>query len=146
MSDFYKIVSFLSVGFFSAFLALKIQSSFVENFSDNLLALLTTLFAINIASITLISGKISELQKQTNHPFRKTRQQLKRSFFEQIGIIAIAFIFGILRDSCLLNSSINSSLRLIFNSVLFFCFFYYLDIIRDIGKSLFDLLDFNNKE
>ena len=147
MNNIYKIVTFASISIFFAFLAFKLQSSFADKFAENILALLTTLFAINIASSTLIAGKLREIQEQTGHPFTRTKQNLKRSFYEQIVFIGLAFIFGILRESKILQTTLNpDTLKVICNSVLFFTFIYYLDIIRDIGKSLFDLLDFGDNE
>jgi len=146
VNNFYKIISFGSLAFLFAFITLKLESSFADKFSENIIALLTTLFAINIASSTLIAGKLREIQEKTGHPFTNTKRNLKKSFYEQIIFIAIAFVFGLLRESSLLKQTINpDTLEIICNSVLFFTFIYYLDIIRDIGKSLFDLLDFNDK-
>lgn len=126
---------------------MKLESCFVDKFAENILALLTTLFAINIASSTLIAGKLREIQDSTGHDFAKTKKQLKRSFYEQIIFIGIAFFIGIIRESNYLQLSFNlNDLKLICDSLLFFCFIYYLDIIRDIGKSLFDLLDFDNNK
>lgn len=143
MNNIYKIVTFASLSIFFAYLAFKLHSSFADKFAENILALLTTLFAINIASSTLIAGKLREIQEQTGHPFTKTKKNLKRSFYEQIIFIAFSFVFGLLRESKTLQESLNpDTLRIICNSVLFFTFIYYLDIIRDIGKSLFDLLNF----
>lgn len=147
MNNIYKIVTFVSLSIFFAFIAFKLQSSFADKFSENILALLTTLFAINIASSTLIAGKLREIQERTGHAFTRTKKSLKSSFYEQIILIGLAFIFGLLRESKVLQTSLNiETLKVICNSVLFFTFIYYLDIIRDIGKSLFDLLDFGNNE
>lgn len=147
MNNIYKIVTFVFVSISFAFLAFKLESSFADKFAENILALLTTLFAINIASSTLIAGKLREIQDKTGHPFTKTKKNLKRSFYEQLIFIALAFVFGLLRESKILQASLNpDTLKIICNSVLFFNFIYYLDIIRDIGKSLFDLLDFGESE
>ena len=126
---------------------MKLESNFVEKFSENILALLTTLFAINIASSTLIAGKLREIQDKTGHSFPKTKKSLKSSFYEQIVFIGLAFIFSMFRESAILKNVFEeANLKLVCNSILFFCFIYYLDIIRDIGKSLFDLLEFDNTE
>lgn len=147
MNNFYKIIAFASISIFFAFLAFKLESTFAEKFAENIIALLTTLFAINIASSTLIAGKVREIQEKTGHPFTKTKKNLKNSFYEQIIFIGLAFIFGLLRESKYLQTHFNpDNLKIICNSVLFFTFIYYLDVIRDIGKSLFDLLDFDDKK
>ena len=134
------------IGFAFAFLSFKLQSSFSDKFSESILALLTTPFAINIASSTLIAGKIHEIQRESGYEFTKTKSNLRLSFYEQIIIIVLAFIVTLLRESEVLKYNYGKeNIHLICNSILFACFIYYVDIIRDIGKALFQLLDFNKK-
>lgn len=147
MNNFYKIVTFLSISALFSFIAMKLESTFVDKFSESILALLTTLFAINIASSTLIAGKVREIQNLTRHPFTKTKRNLKKSFYEQIIFIGVAFFTSLLRDSIFLTNLIDAKyLKLVCDTLLFLSFIYYLDIIRDIGKALFDLLDYENNE
>lgn len=147
MNNIYKIIAFISISALFAFVAMKLESTFADKFSENILALLTTLFAINIASSTLIAGKLRDIQEKTGHQFIKTKKSLKNSFYEQIILIGIAFIIGLVRESKYFQTIFDcESFKMICNTVLFFIFISYLEIIRDIGKSLFDLLDFNENE
>lgn len=147
MNNFYKIVAFLSISVLLAFITMKLESSFANQFAENILALLTTLFAINIASSTLIAGKLTEIQEKTGFQFKKTKKSLKNSFYEQIIFIGLAFLFGLIRESSYLKTIFDCEyLKLFCNSILFYTFISYLDIIRDIGKSLFDLLEYNENE
>ena len=147
MNSFYKIVAFISISAFLAFIVMKLESTFADKFAENILALLTTLFAINIASSTLIAGKLREIQEKTGFQFKKTKKSLKSSFYEQIIIIGIAFLFGVLRESDYLKTIFDCEYyKLVCNTVLFYAFISYLDIIRDIGKSLFDLLEYDENE
>lgn len=147
MNNIYKYIAFVSLSFILSYLGMKLESTFADKFAENILALLTTLFAINIASSTLIAGKLREIQDKTGYKFVKTKNNLKSSFYEQITLIAIAFVIGMARESKYLQNLIESeTCMLICNSILFFCFIAYLEIIRDIGKSLFDLLDFDNNQ
>lgn len=147
MNSLYKSITFLTISTFFAFVAMKLESSFADKFAENILALLTTLFAINIASSSLIAGKLREIQDMTRHPFIKTKKSLKNSFYEQISLIGIAFIFALLRESKYIQNLIEcSNCKLICNAILFYTFTSYLDIIRDLGKSLFDLLNFGENE
>ena len=147
MNSFYKIVTFLSISLFLGFVAMKLESTFVDKFSESILALLTTLFAINIASSTLIAGKVREIQNSTGHSFTKTKKNLKISFYEQIIFICIALIASLLRDSLFLTGLVDSKyVKFACDTILFLSFICYLDIIRDIGKALFDLLDFDIKK
>lgn len=147
MDRIYKIISILVISFGLSYISYKIESSFVDKFAENTLALLTTLFAINIASSTLIAGKVREIQDKTGLNFKKTKTELRRSFYTQITLIIIAVIFGILRESkeSLFLFDLNE-LKLFCDTILFFCFICYVDIIKDIGLGLFDLLDFDNNE
>jgi len=143
----YKIITFVTISFALSALAFYLKSDFVNKFAENLISLLTTLLAINIASSTLIAAKLSEIKAKTGYHFNKTRTNLKASFYEQIILIAIAFVVVMIGESCVLISKINSDyFEIGVNSILFFTFINYLDIIRDIGKSLFDLLDFGDPE
>ncbi len=147
MNRVYKIITFVTISFALSALAFYLKSDFVNKFAENLISLLTTLLAINIASSTLIAAKLSEIKAKTGYHFNKTRTNLKASFYEQIILIAIAFVVVMIGESCVLISKINSDyFEIGVNSILFFTFINYLDIIRDIGKSLFDLLDFGDPE
>lgn len=147
MNRIYKIITFVTVSIALSALAFYLKSDFVNKFAENLISLLTTLLAINIASSTLIAAKVSEIKAKTGYHFNKTRKNLKASFYEQIILIAIAFVVVMIGESCVLKSKINSDyFEIGVNSILFFTFINYLDIIRDIGKSLFDLLDFGDPE
>lgn len=146
MSNIYKIITFLVIGSIISFASCELQSTFVIKFSENILPLLTTLFAINIASSTLIASKLREIQDKTNFEFTSTKKNLKTSFYEQIFLIGLAFIFGIIRESNLLHLHFTKeTIYCISDAIIFFSFIYYLDIIRDIGLALFDLLNFNDK-
>jgi hypothetical protein len=143
MNSVYKIITYCTVSFTLSLLAFYLQSDFVNKFSDNLISLLTTLLTINIASSTLIAIKVSEIKAKTGYHFNNTRKNLKVSFYEQIILIAVAFVAVLIGDSSVLKCKINSDyFEIGVNSVLFYTFINYLDIIKDIGKSLFDLLDF----
>lgn len=147
MNRFDKILAFLSISAFIAFIVMKLESTFADKFAENILALLTTLFAINIASSTLIAGKLREIQEKTGFKFSKTKKSLKDSFYEQIIFIGVAFLFGVLRESEYLKTSLDCEyFKLVCNTILFYTFISYLDIIRDIGKSLFDLLEYNEND
>lgn len=143
MNSVYKVISFWVIGFLLSYLSEKMQSTFTDAFAQNILALLTTLFAINIASSTLIAGKLSDIQDRTAQTFEKTKFNLRRSFYEQLVIIIIAFIATLLRESKVLQKSCSAdSIHLYADAVLFGCFIYYVDIIRDLGRALFELLNF----
>ena len=107
MSRIYKLVSFISISVLLAFFSMKLESNFADQFAENILSLLTTLFAINIASSTLIAGKLREIQNKTGCDFPKTKKNLKNSFYEQIMFIGVVFVFGLLRESKYIHHTID---------------------------------------
>lgn len=145
MTEIYKTVTYLVLSFLLCLGAHKIGSSFINDFSDNFIALLTTLLAINIASSSLIAGKLKEINIATGQSFEKTRSELKRSLTIQLFLIAITFIILILKSSTKIEILIGvDNAELISNTITVGVFIYYLDTIKDLGQALFSLLDFGD--
>ena len=145
MNNIYKYISFVVVSVLLSYIAKTLESDFLDKFSDNILGLLTTLFAINIASSTLIAGKLAEIQIKSGHSFPKTKSNLKNSFYEQICFIGVAFIASLLRESLILKNYFKQDYSIIIcDSVIIFSFIIFLEVLLDIGKSLFNLLDFKD--
>lgn len=144
MSELYKTVTFLVISFVLCFIAQKLESNFINSFSDDFIALLTTLLAINIASGSLIAGKLKEINLISGEKFEKTRKELKRSLSIQIVLIVISFIILLLKSSQKISIIVGDSLlELISNTITVGIFIYYLDTIKDLGKALFSLLNFD---
>ncbi|MFD1770864.1 hypothetical protein [Sphingobacterium suaedae] len=147
MNNIYKILTFIFISIIAAYASHLLNSSFANKFAENILALLTTLFAINIASSTLIASKIREIQDKTSYAFKKSKTSLKSVFHEQIVIIVIAFVASLLRESSILQDFLSKKIVCILSdSVIFFTFIFFIDVIKDIGVALFELLDFEEKE
>lgn len=144
MNELYKTFAYLFFSFLLSFLSTKIDSQFINDFSQNFITLLTTLLAINIASSSLIAGKLKELNIKTGQNFEKTRKELKRSLSIQLILIAISFILLMFKTSSLFCDLLGAEyLNLISNTITVSIFIYYLDTIKDLGKALFSLLDFD---
>lgn len=147
MNEFYKSVTYLVVAFLICFLAEKLESTFINGFADNFIALLTTLLAINIASGSLIAGKLKEININTGQKFEKTSKELKRSLSIQLILIAISFFVLLFKSSEIISKGIGAgTLNLITNTITIGIFIYYLDTIKDLGQALFSLLNFDDKE
>ena len=147
MNEFYKSVTYLVVSFLICYLSVLLKSNFVNGFADNFIALLTTLLAINIASGSLIAGKLKEINIATGQKFEKTVSELKKSLTIQLILIAISFIVLLLKSSKLISGLIGvSNLEIITNTITIGIFIYYLDTIKDLGLALFSLLNFDDKE
>lgn len=146
MSEFFKLVTFLTISFIICYLSIILESDFVNGFADDFIALLTTLLAINIASSSLIAGKLKELNIQTGHKFEKTTKELKRSLTIQLILIAISFIVLLVKSSKMISGIIGfNNLEIITNTITIGVFIYYLDTIKDLGMALFSLLNFNDE-
>ncbi len=147
MTEFYKSVTYLVIAFLISLFAQKIESSFINDFSNNFIGLLTTLLAINIASGSLIAGKLKEISIQTGQAFDKTRKELKRSLSVQLVLITISFLVLLLKTSKVISNILTDNILLIAsNTITVAIFIYYLDTIRDLGRALFSLLDFDKKD
>jgi len=147
MAEIYKSISYLVGAFVLSLLAHKIESSFITEFTQDFIALLTTLLAINIASSTLIAGKLNEINNKTGQRFPKTTTELKRSLSIQLILIIAAFLVLLIFNSKLLEVKIGIDVLTISrNTLTVGIFFYYLDTLKDIGLALFSLLNFNDKE
>jgi len=145
VNNLYKIATYLLLGIILSFISIKLESSFVEKFSENILALLSALFAINIANSTIIASKLYEINKDLGLSFKSTLKELKLSFYEQIILIAIVFVTGIIRESNYLHNEYGiNCIKGISDSIIFFSFIYYVDIMIDLGKAIFNLINFDN--
>lgn len=147
MSELYKSVTYLVVSFLLCFLSEKIQSNFIDDFAKNFIALLTTLLAINIASGSILAGKLKEININTGHKFDNTTKELKRSLTIQLILIAISFVTLLIKSSTIISGWIGcSTLNLVSNTITIGIFIYYLDTIKDLGQALFSLLNFDEKD
>ena len=99
MNSIYKAITFLSISFLLCFISMKIKSDFIDNFTNGFIPLLTTLLAINIASASLIAGKLKEISIRTGMKFEKTTKELKRSLTIQLILISISLLVLLLKSS-----------------------------------------------
>jgi len=137
----YKIGTYIFLGLFLSFLSIKLKSSFVEKLCDYILPLLSILFAINIVNNTIISNKLYEITKEKKYSFKSTLKDLKTIYYEQIFIIGITILACIFRSSETLQIQFGFDLiKGVFESIIFFSFIYYIDIILNLGKAIFYLI------
>ncbi|MAC94588.1 MAG: hypothetical protein CMC96_03705 [Flavobacteriales bacterium] len=147
MAEIYKSITYLVLALLLSLLGHYIESSFISEFAKDFISLLTTLLAINIASSTLIAGKLNEINSRTGQNFSKTSKELKRSLNIQLILIGVAFIALLLSNSQLLEVKLGkNALTISRNTLTVGIFIYYLDTLKDIGQALFSLLNFNEEE
>lgn len=145
MIDIIKnIFTFLGISLILNGLANYLKSDFIGPFlCNNIINILTTLLAINIATCSLIITKLKEISDtESSSNFTNTYNEIKKSLLEQVILIALAFVLSILNSSIVLKS-FNYPHTFIFDSLLTAIFIYALYILWDTGKAIFLMVKSN---
>lgn len=133
----FLIIALLANGFLYL-----IDSNYVVDFlSKNLLTIQLGVFAINIAIISLILSKISELRKKNDDfDHRFIISSLKESLLEQIILIICGFVFiSFLQSNTLKSCSYYDILMFVIESILIAIFINVIQILYDTGNGIFIL-------
>lgn len=145
MNKIYKLIAYISVSALISWLAYSNGSSFFESFNGLLIPLLATLLAINITTSSLVAGELRKIKKE--HPqcdIGKSTNEIKRIFKIQIVLIASLLALFIIKDCGWIKQCIDQKWITIFtNGYVTAVFIYFLEIIYDLGCSLFDIINFN---
>lgn len=146
MNELFKITSYLFLALIVSWIGVKIESSFLKTFSDNFIPLLAAILAINVASVSLLVGSMVQVQKETGASLEKTIKDLKQSFLIQLLLIAVSFVALLIKGSKKIEFCFGQFyLELVCNTIVLAVFIYYLDMVVDLGKALFTIVEFNNK-
>lgn len=139
-----KVCVFLVIALVINILDLLLKSNFIGPFLfENIIILLIPLMAINTATGSLVVSKLQDLQEKYNVEFEKTFDEIRMSQLEQIFLIAISLLLSILNKSQVVISLFNenSTLReFIFNLFITVVLVYAIDILRDTGRTTFDII------
>jgi len=148
MNRVYKIIAYLTVSLLLSCLIFWGDNSFFNSFLQNIIPLLATLFAINVTANSLVTSELNKLK--IAHPeanIRNPLKEIKKVFLAQIVIILALFFILILRDFLSgINFPCKNIVTIVTNACVIGSFFYFLEIIADIGKALFMIIDFNSKD
>lgn len=100
----------------------------------NLITILVTLLAINTATTAVILTKMSEISRQHGRPvndiFAATKQQMKLSFQEQIGLIAAGMVLSVVSTNkgyVFESPVVNISLEILLATVFIYALFLLYD-------------------
>lgn len=151
MSDVKKTITTIFVCFAISVLLMAtehfLKSSFLSIFlKEDLVGLLLTLLAINTATSTVISAKLEEISGRTGANFEDVIKEIKNSLLEQIILIGLSVIFLIFLNSEILVNKIDY-LNLIINTILTTILIYAIDILRDTGVAIFNIvIELNKKD
>ena len=140
MTNILKILESLGVSAILIGLEYFLKSDFLSNFiEEDLVGLLLTLLAINTATSTVISSKLEEISERTGADFSDVVKEIKFSLLEQIIMIILSIILLISLSSEVLLKSIED-IDLIFRIVLTTILIYSIEILRDTGVTIFNII------
>lgn len=139
-----NISFFVIISFILNLISYYLESNFLLEFlSSNLIIILLTLLAINTATTGLLSIKMAELETKFNDlDFNCTYIEMKFSLKEQIILIILSLLILILNNSKLIDFQFKN---FIIGTFLTTIFIYAIDILRDTGISVFELLELASK-
>ena len=148
MNKAYKIIAYIAVSGVISWIAYINGSSFFESFNGLLIPLLATLLAINITTSSLVAGELRKIRNE--YPqcnIGKSTNEIKRIFKIQIFLIVTLLILLIFKDCSFVEDNIEDQYVTIFtNGCVIAVFCYFLEIIYDLGCSLFDIINFNSDQ
>ena len=124
-------------------ICLFLQSNFLVPFLVNkIVEIQITLIAINTATSSFIVSKLQEISKLYDRSFKSVYEEIKLSLFEQIALIVFSILCLTIRQSSLLMPLFKSylDLKYIFGVFMIFSFICSIDILRDTGAAMFNIL------
>lgn len=141
-----KTIAYLAVALLLSYMANNGDREFIKGFSTGIISLLSTILAINIPTSTLVISEINRIKEKINLEPTATFKELKHGLIMQIAVLGCLFVIQIV-CSFLKNKNIveNPILDIISDSFVIAAFMYYLEVIYDLGISLFDLITFKIK-
>lgn len=142
MTAIMTVCTLLVVGVAVNGLATLIGSTFLCAFlDDNLIVLLVALFAINTTTASVILTKMREIaDSYPDVDFQATRRQMKISSLEQVSLILVAVLVGMLKTAPPIQAYVPH-LRFALDSVLISVFAYSIHILYDTAKGVYVILD-----
>jgi hypothetical protein len=145
MSDLIKtICMYIIAGIVVTSLCDWIDSSFLSKFlDDNLITLLLALLAINTTTISVIMTKLREITDKNKIDFARTIKAMKDSIIHQVGLLCIALIFLIAKNSTWLTS-MWGNFSFIMDSLIFTVFACAIHILFDTANGIFVILQHEN--
>lgn len=122
-----------------------LKSSYLLDFiKNNLVMLLIALLAINSTTLALVMTKIKELIDKTGRKdsFQKTKKEMLFSVKEHIALVGFVILLLILNSSPIIKE--YKQAITICNVLLISSMIYSLQMLYDVSKSAFIILDFDD--
>lgn len=115
-----------------------VGTGFIKNFfQNNLISILTTLLAINVAVLSIILTRMS-IRDPSMSNFANSKAEIWKSINEQVILIAVALILSIFSSKesyATYTELIEHTISVLFITV----FAYAIYILRDTAKALIDI-------
>jgi hypothetical protein len=111
---------------------------------DKIVELLITLMAINTATISVVVAKLHEISSKEGLSFEKTIKEVRISLLEQIILIIVSVLLLIFYNSPTIRNSFKYH-DLFFNTLFVAVFIYAIDILRDTGVAIFEIIKFKSR-
>ena len=146
MNNICKIFTYVVGSILISSMATCNNSTFFDDFNDFLIPLLATLLAINITTTSLITGELTKIKKiAPNCDISRSLTEMKKTFKAQIILIGSLILVYIVKDCSFILTYIEKDIVEIgTNAYSIAVFAYFLEIIYDLGCSLFDVINFNS--
>jgi len=134
-------MKFIGISIILEFLFKCIGSSFlIDYLESNLIGILLTLLAINTATSTFIVSKLEEISNEHKVNFSETYGQIKLSLLEQIFLLILSITAQTIYLSKIIKPYSSKLLDFSFDVIMIFSFAYAIEILRDTGIAMFEIL------
>lgn len=146
-----KIFVYLILSIGASMLVYLGSGYFFNQFLNSIIPLLATLIAIYITSNSLIIIELNRIkEKHKEADPSSVLSEGKKAFKFQIILLLCLVIVFIIRDLIMKidfgNENIHKATLILSNAFSIAAFSYFMESLYDTGKTLFLLLDFNNKD
>lgn len=138
-----NICTAIIISTFFIYLQSSLTSTYISNFlKSNLITIIISLLAINIATTGIVLGKMKDIVDNTKNKtlFVKSKKEMQISIIEQVVLIVLAFMVLTFSDSPFIQNM--QILRNILDICCLAIFVYDTIILYDSSKSIFIILSF----
>ena len=148
MKTFGKISAYFFASIILNISSYFLKSTFLSNFlCSNIITIIITLLAINTITSSFVISKLKEIEDEYKHNFNVAYEEIKTALNYQIVLVVLAVCSLIIRDGKYIQSLANNEFILlgidVFLTMIFIC---SLDILRDTGSAMFEIIKPLNKD
>lgn len=138
-----RMVLLLAISIAIEAVSLFLESNYIVPFLvSKIVEMQITLMAINTATSSFIVSKLQEVAQQYRTSFSSVYRSIKMSLFYQIALIIFSILCLTVRSSHVLSPLFRSypNTKYIFAVLIIYSFICAIDILRDTGAAMFNIL------